>query len=439
MKYGLILFFLLPVFSSAQPPDRNLTSSGLNQIAKAYVRLGLDIGQYDPDFVDAYYGPDSLKPTAVKASSFPKDQFLKAVQNLKTRLDPFISNSKDPSLRNKARWISYQLTAFGCRIRMFSGEHISFNQQTKELFGVEPPAYTEDYFRSLLKQLDHLLPGEGSVNSRFQVLSDRFIIPRQKLDTVIKVTISESKKRALRYLTLPATEQIRLEYVTGKSWSGYNWYQGNYTSLIQYNTDVTSSVERVIDIASHEGYPGHHVYNGLLEKNLYKDKGWVEISFYPLFSPQSLIAEGSANFGVEVAFPAAEKIAFVTQELLPLAGLDTSGVTAYFRALAIKSKLLNVRTEVTRRFIDGKMSDSTAIRWLMEYGMFNEKDAVRSLSFTKKYQSYVINYTYGMELVKNYIESNGGTENNPAKRWKLFEWLLSNEVPTIDLQVRQRR
>ena len=45
---------------------------------------------------------------------------------------------------------------------------------------------------------------------------------------------------------------------------------------------------------------------------------------YPLFSPQSLIAEGSANFGIDMAFPAAERVAFERDSLFPLAGLDPS-------------------------------------------------------------------------------------------------------------------
>jgi hypothetical protein len=74
--------------------------------------------------------------------------------------------------------------------------------------------------------------------------------------------------------------------------------------VIQVNTICRSRSIARIDLACHEGYPGHHVYNSLLEKNLVRDRGWVEFSVYPLFSPQSLIAEGTANFGIEVAFPA---------------------------------------------------------------------------------------------------------------------------------------
>lgn len=436
MRFYLFLFFLLPLFCFGQKSNQNLDASTLNNLAKDYVRLGLSIGQYDGDFVDAYYGPDSLKPTTAKQAFFPKDTFLIAVDHLQMQLQSFIRNTKDASLNNRAKWISSQLTAFSRRIKMFAGETSSFEQQAKELFGVAPPLYSEEHFRSLLQQLESILPGKGSVFKRFQSLSNRFIVPKEKLDTVIKTTIAESKKRTTKYFKLPPSESFRLEYVTGKSWRAYNWYQGNYESLLQFNTDVTSFIDIMIDNASHEGYPGHHVYNSLLEQNLYKNKGWTEISLYPLFSPQSLIAEGSANYGIEVAFPGDENIKFAKEHLLPLAGLDTTGVTTYFQALAIKGELYHVRTEICRRLLNGKMTDTEATRWLIDYGLFDEKDAARHLSFIKKYQSYVINYTYGMDLVKNYIESHGGTDKKMARRWNLFRWLLSNEVRPADIQTK---
>ena len=106
-----------------------------------------------------------------------------------------------------------------------------------------------------------------------------------------------------QHVELPPDESFTVEYVTNKSWSGYNWYQGNFRSLIQVNTDLPIYIDRAIDLACHEGYPGHHVYNALLEKRLVRDRGWVESSVYALFSPQSLIAEGTANYGIEVTFP----------------------------------------------------------------------------------------------------------------------------------------
>ena len=147
---------------------------------------------------------------------------------------------------------------------------------------------------------------------------------------------------------MPSNESFVLEYVNNKPWSGYNWYKGNYQSVIQINLDLPILIDRAIDLACHEGYPGHHVYNMLLEKNLYRDKGWVEISLYPLYSPQSLIAEGSANYGIDMSFPGSEGAAFAKQALVPLAGLDPSQVELYFKTLSLKSQLNYARNEAAR-------------------------------------------------------------------------------------------
>ena len=55
----------------------------------------------------------------------------------------------------------------------------------------------------------------------------------------------------------------------------------------------------------------------LLEKHLVRDRGWIEFTVYPLFSPQSLIAEGTANYGIEVAFSPADRLRFETRRAVP--------------------------------------------------------------------------------------------------------------------------
>ena len=433
IKKFLLLPFCALLFSCHQPTHTD-TLPTLDQVAEQYVRLGLTIGLYDPDFVDAYYGPDSLKPGMPKSAFFPKDSLFKAADSLIHNLQPYLNAERNDSNATRAGWINDQLVAFKRRIRIVAGDTAGFDEEAKDLFGVQPPSYDENYFKNIVSRLDSTLPGKGTIANRFQVMAQRFIIPVQKLDTVFKTAINESRKRTLAFYKLPETENFSLEFVTGKSWSGYNWYKGNFSSLIQINTDISIFIERAIDVASHESYPGHHVYNMLLEKNLYRDKGYVEISLYPLFSPQSLIAEGSANYGIEMAFPGKEKNKLAKEILLPLAGLDTTGLDSYFDALQLKGQLNFVRNEVARAVINKTMDEKEAMRWLMEYGLNNEETARKSLSFINKYRSYVINYNYGKQLVKEYIESANKTNGTANSEWKLFEQLLSSQVRVGELQ-----
>ena len=427
----IIAFVALISFAVAgcKTGEKKDNSVSFNTLAEKYVRLGLTIGQYDGDFVDAYYGPDSLKPISVKSDVFPKDSLLRAVREMLSEFKPFTDSvAANDTLRRRAIWISRQLTAFERRIKIFSGEFASFDEEATDLFSVKVPVYPESHYQSLVKQLDSLLPGKGSIPDRVQALSAKFIIPKGKVDTVFKTAIEEARKRTKEHYPLPAGETFTLEYVTNKPWSGYNWYKGNYNSVIQINLDLPIYVDRAIDLACHEGYPGHHVYNMLLEKNLYRDKGWVEISLYPLFSPQSLIAEGSANYGIDVAFPGTEGNEFAKKVLMPLAGLDTMNADLYFKILAVKSALNYARNEAARGILNKSMDDKEVLRWLTDYCLMSKLVAEKSVSFIQKNRSYVICYNYGQDLIKNYVESNGGNKNNPAKRWELFGWLLSNPV-----------
>jgi hypothetical protein len=430
--YSVLLSFTLLLLLSCAKKEQKSEAQQINSLAEDYVRLGLTIGQYDADFVDAYYGPDSLKPAISKSDIFPKDSLLNLVTDLRSSLGKITEKLSDSS-KVRARWMSQQLLAFDRRIRIYSGEFKTFDEESKELFGISAPVYPEEHYKLLLDSLNKLLPGNGSVQDRFQNLANRFIIPENKLDTIFKTTIAEARKNTKAYYNLPEAETFIIEYVKDKPWSGYNWYKGNYTSVIQINTDTRIFIERAIDVGSHESYPGHHVYNMLLEKNLYQDKGWVEISLYPLFSPQSFIAEGSANYGIDLVFPGDSKVKFAKEILLPLAGLDTAYIANYFKALTVRGKLNYARNEAARGIVNQTMNDKQALEWLMNYCLYNKETALKSISFIKKYRSYVINYNYGQDLVRNYIESNG---TDSKKRWEVFGKLLSNPVLPEELLIK---
>lgn len=155
---------------------------------------------------------------------------------------------------------------------------------------------------------------------------------------------------------------------------------------------------------------------------------------YPLFSPQSLIAEGTANYGIDVVFPGDDKVVFAKEVLLPLAGLDTTGISLYFKAMSIKTKLNYARNEAARFLVSGKMNDEEATQWMMNYCLFNRETAAKSVSFIKANRSYVINYNYGVDLVKSYIERKLNGNTDPEMHWKVFGELLSNQVRIPDLK-----
>jgi len=408
----------------------------IDNIAEKYVRLTLEIGQHDSDFVDAYYGPEEWKPKKINgdSSGIPFEELKWKAIELHNALEELDISSFDSLGIMRYRFLVNQLIAIKTKLDMISGDFLPFDVESRALYDAVSPHYNQEYYDDLLNKFGELVPGKGSLNERYKKYSDQFIIPTEKLDTIFQTAINEARKRTLEHLSLPNNESFNIEYVTDKPWSAYNWYKGDSYSLIQINTDFPIYIERAIDLACHEGYPGHHVYNAMLEQILVKNNGWVEFTIYPLFSPQSLIAEGSANFGIEVAFTSEERRQFEKEILFPLAGIDPMLVDDYYDIQELRGQLNYAGNEAAKKYLDGKISREEAAKWLVKYSLFTYERALQRTRFFDKYRSYVINYNYGKDLVKNYVESNGGNKQNPDKRWKIFTEILSNPISASMLE-----
>ena len=408
----------------------------MNAIAERYVKLVLNIGVYDPDYVDAYYGPEEWKPSgdaAAKKEQFPFADFDKEVESLLHSLNTINTSRMNSVEKLRHASMVKQLVAVRGRIVLLSGKKILFDEESQQVYDAVAPAFPESHYKELLGELGGLLPGTGKVSDRLERYKQSFVIPKEKLDAVFKAAIAEGRRLTLQHIHLPSAESFAVEYVSNKPWSGYNWYKGGSFSVIQVNTDLPIFIDRAVDLACHEGYPGHHVYNMLMEKNLVRDRGWLEFSVYPLFSPQSLIAEGSANFGVEMALPGEERVDFEREVLFPIAGMDPSKAEEYYRIQSVKAKLDYAGNESARNYLDGKWTREDAVEWLVTYALFSPERATQRVSFIERYRSYVINYNLGQDMVRTYIESRGGVSGNPPLRWKLFEELLSQPHTPSDL------
>jgi hypothetical protein len=414
---------LLATLTAAAQPARPIP---MNTVAERYVQLVLDVGQHDADYVDAYYGPAEWKTEAGRQKR-PLADIDAAAKRLIAEIPAASEEERRDELAMLRRhYLSRQLEALRTRVQMLQGARLTFDQESRALYDAEAPVHPESYFAEMLKELDRLLPGDAPLVDRYDAFRQKFIVPSNRLASVFDRAIAECRSRTLRHVELPPNESFTVEYVTNKPWSGYNWYQGNYRSLIQVNTDLPIYIDRAIDLACHEGYPGHHVYNALLEKHLVRDRGWTEFTIYPLFSPQSLIAEGTANYGIEVAFPGEERPAFERDVLYPLAGLDPSQAASYARLQALVDRVSYAGNEAARLYLNGTSDRKQATAWLSQYAMMSPVRAEQRTRFFDTYRSYVINYNLGKDLVKQFVESRGGVAARPDKRWEEFVRLLAS-------------
>ncbi len=214
--------------------------SGLDTIARDFVLLSLTIGEKEEGYIDAYYGPAELQAKAkADAAGQDLDALARRTDEIRKKLEGVTSD--DPMDARRAKFLSAQLTAAATRLRMLKGEKLSFDEEAKGLFSVAPELKPLSSYDPVLARIDKLVPGSGDLADRVDAFQNRFNIPKERLKPVFDAAIGECRRRTLEHIQMPNDERFDMSFVTGKSWSGYNYYQGNARSRIEINTDLRSA------------------------------------------------------------------------------------------------------------------------------------------------------------------------------------------------------
>ncbi|MFD2367759.1 hypothetical protein [Pseudoduganella sp. GCM10020061] len=398
----------------------------VQDVADRYMKSVLAVGVHDASYVDAYYGPKEIQDQVQKEKKGLAAIRADVTDALKD-LEGQRAANEDEALR--IEFLRKQLGSMLTRIDMLGGQKFAFDDETARLYDAVSPHYDRAHYMKLVGQIDKLLPGKGSVPERLKDFRAKFVIPKDKLKAVFDASIAACRERSAKYIDLPANENFVLEFVSDKPWSGYNWYKGNAQSLIQINTEFPIYIDRAVDLGCHEGYPGHHAYNALLEKALVKGKGWTEFSVYPLYSPMSLIAEGSANYGIEMAFTEDERLAFEQKVLYPMAGIDPSLAKKYAEVLKLTAQLSYADNDAAKNYLEGKWTKAQTIEWLVNVQLAPPEKAEQRIKFYDGLRGYVINYNLGKDLVKAYVLRHVTSKDPEVARqqkWDAFRKLLSS-------------
>ena len=430
IKIIISLILILLIASCGEKKNQKRISDlelKMNAIAEGYVKLVLEVGKYDPMYVDAYYGPKEWKPKEqnLQIDSIANKKLISTADSLLKELELLSDYSATELETLRYRYLYKQLFAVKAKVIILNGSILPFKLESRALYDVSPPEVSEDSLQKVINELDRILPGKGDVSERMIAFRKNFEIPKNKIQTVFDAALKECRNRTIKYIDLPAGENFKVEYVTNKPWGAYNWYKGNLFSIIQVTTDFPIYIDGAIGLAAHEGYPGHHVYNTLLEKYLVMDKVWIEYTVYPLNSPQSLIAEGTAVLGEELMFPREERMQFEKEVLFPLAGISINDADLYYHVLALQKKLGDAGVLAAKNYLNGDWTKEETVAWLQKFQLRTKERAEKFLSFIETYRSYVVTYNTGKIIIEEYLDKNGGTNDNLARRWELFTKLIS--------------
>ena len=407
-----------------QPPT-------LDAIARDYLAVQLAIGEKDPGYVDAYYGPAEL---AAQAEAQDAAMSLPHLQARVIALDATLSAlpvGPGTAEAERVRYLRAMLGSAKVRLRMLRGETIPFVDEAEGLFGVRPDLVDLASLDPVLAEIEALVPGDGPLHERVNAFRDRFIIPADRLQQVIDTALAECRARTAPHIPLPEGERFTLALVTDKPWSGFNYYQGGYHSVIEINTDLPIRIDRALDVGCHEAYPGHHVYSLLVERDRVNAQGQIEYTLLPLYSPRAIISEGGAEYGLKLAFPGTAQLDYERDVLAPLAGISADGLEDYYALREATAALQPAYYTIAAGYLDGRTDVEATIALLMRYQLVSRERAQQQIRFMDTYRSYVINYGLGEEIVGGFVEAG---EADLATRWERFIAILSSPVLPEDLR-----
>lgn len=402
--------------------DCQQANQSLNEIAEAYVKLVLAVGLHDPFYVDAYYGPEVWRS---ECALFSLVSLQKTALIQLEKLYALNLVNTDTKLISRQVFLQKQLASVVYYLKHLQGNKGSFDVESEGLYDTQTQKFSLGTFESVHHEINELLPGSSDLAARFEHFRQCFVVPQSKIQAVFEASVDKARALTGAHIALPDDESFSIEFVNDKIWTAYNWYQGNYRSLIQLNQDQPLYIERCMELASHEGYPGHHVFNLLQERDLVRNEQWIEYAVYPLYSPISFLSEGSANYGLSLIMSPQDVIEFEREHLMPLAGIE-GDIEKYHKVLACYKKLAYLDNLVCEQLTDGLISEKDAQNLLMKYGLYTQSRAVQRVKFYHSNRAYVINYNHGEDSVARWVEKGG--ERRKAEHWKRFEALLKRPL-----------
>jgi hypothetical protein len=417
----------LAVFACSGPTP-SPAAPALDAAAESYVRLVLALGERDRDSLDSYHGPPEWQAEA-RSRYAP----LQAVRAAAASLADTLALSGDRDADTRRAFLIRQLRAVAARIDIVRGARPPFAEEARDLFALEVSATDRGDAAPVRAEIDRLLPGTGGLSARYAAFDRRFQIAPDRLERVLSRAIEGCRAATRVHVTLPPNEHVTVEYVRDLSWSAFTRYQGRSASRIQINAGLPLTVDRALDLACHEAYPGHHTISTLLDTRF---EGRIEFLVQPLFSPQSLLHEAASSLAGALAFPEPARLAFERDVLFPLAGLDPHGAAAHVRVGRLVDRLYIVQADIARGYLDGALDFPHAAEALEREALMPSADAV--LKFLNQYRSYAATYTLGRDALERDLDTQSST-GDEGSRWRAYTNVVADPAQIVAREPRRRQ
>jgi hypothetical protein len=367
-------------------------------VAREYLRLGLQFDRLVEGFVDAYTGDPALRREVDNEPAPDPAVLARRAAELRAEL------AAAGLPESRVRFLAAHLTALECSGRVLAGEQVGFVAEVAAYFDVViEPGDPEDYHEAHA-QIDRLLPGSEPLADRLAAYRARDEVQPQRLEAAVQALSSALRDRVRAEFGLPPEEVVQYEVVTDKPWSGFNYYLGDFHSRVAINADLGHRMGQLPHLVAHESYPGHHTEHCRKEAGLVRSQRQAEHTIFLVNTPQCLMAEGLADLGLPAAVgPGWGPWA---AEILGDLGLRMDGELAE-RLEVAAAGLLAVRQDAALMLHDRGADQADVQTYLQRWLLVPEPRARQMVRFLADplWRAYTTTYVEGYRLLRGWLDA----------------------------------
>lgn len=353
----------------------------------AYVRLGLSAARLDPAVLDCWVGDPAVRPVTLAAR-----EIAERAEQLRDELGDL------PPLRRA--WLHGALTGLATWSRRQAGEQLPHEEYVARLYGVRPAFGEVERYADTHRRLAVLLPGTGPLAGRYAAYLERTAVPPALLPRALAAVVGWLRSRTAERLTLPAGEHVELSVGPDVDGGGFQTWHGQGRSSVALNSALPVPFGRLVQIAAHETYPGHHVHRVRAEAAW---GGQPEAALALTCTPDCTLLEGigeAALRGLGIAHDWGVRLQPLADEL----GLRVDGPLAQ-QVLGTYEELAGARQDLAlllhARGASTDQATAYAGRWLL----LPPERAARQVEFVQRHGAYTSTYAQGARLVHGYLDA----------------------------------
>lgn len=386
-------------------------------VGRRYLELVLRFRRLAPSLVEGYTGPSELADLVDLEAPRAPPVLVEQAQELGR-----LVQEHDVDVDRRA-WLSVQLSAISTALAWLDGQRFSYRELAERCHGMKVRVVPEEEFESAHRKLDRALPGRGDVRARYQRWAATQLVPRSLLLPGLEALAKELRRRSHVMFDLPAGEAASFELVTGEWYAGSAVYRGGRRTRIAINEELPIGSFRLLELVSHEAYPGHHTETVCKDAELVVDRGRLELAVFVYPTPQTLLAEGIACHALEALLgDEAEEVA--ARCLRPLGIAYDVEISAAVREA--EQRLLGVRSNVAIMLDEDRLTTERARTYARRWMLQDDQQVERSVESleNRAWRPYESCYPEGLALCRRF------TAGDPTR----FRRLLHEQLTPAQLR-----